>query len=131
MADVVRTLSALQTLFADNTTRAISEQDLRDFLVSALSAVPYRAVTTTDTATENDEFLACDATGGAFNETLPANATTRVGKRYTVKKTDVSANAVTVVGTIDGATNYSLAAQYDAVTVVNTGSTWLIESVVP
>lgn len=34
MADTQRSLSDLQTLFADNITRAISEQDLRDFLVS-------------------------------------------------------------------------------------------------
>jgi hypothetical protein len=35
MVDTVRTLSALQTLLADNTTADISPQDLRDFLVSA------------------------------------------------------------------------------------------------
>lgn len=35
MADTVRTLSALQTLLADNTSGDISAQDIRDFLVSA------------------------------------------------------------------------------------------------
>ena len=34
MADTPRTLDALQTLFADNASGLISEQDLRDFLVS-------------------------------------------------------------------------------------------------
>lgn len=34
MADTVRSLSALQTLLADNTSGDISPQDLRDFLVS-------------------------------------------------------------------------------------------------
>lgn len=34
MADVERSLAALQALFADNTAGDISEQDLRDFLVS-------------------------------------------------------------------------------------------------
>lgn len=34
MADTARTLAALQTLFADNTSGDISAQDLRDFLVS-------------------------------------------------------------------------------------------------
>lgn len=36
MADTVRILSALQTLLADNATREISPQDIRDFLVSAV-----------------------------------------------------------------------------------------------
>lgn len=35
MADTIRSISALQTLFADNTSGDISAQDLRDFLVSA------------------------------------------------------------------------------------------------
>lgn len=39
MADTERTLSALQTLLADNTSGAISAQDLRDFLVSAAPRV--------------------------------------------------------------------------------------------
>jgi hypothetical protein len=37
MVDTVRTLSALQTLLADNTAGDISAQDVRDFLVSAYS----------------------------------------------------------------------------------------------
>src|SRR3990167_284713 len=36
MADTIRQLAALQALLADNTSGAISPQDLRDFLVSAL-----------------------------------------------------------------------------------------------
>lgn len=35
MADTIRTLSALQTLLANNTAGDISAQDVRDFLVSA------------------------------------------------------------------------------------------------
>lgn len=34
--DIARSLSALQTLLADNTSQQISAQDIRDFLVSAL-----------------------------------------------------------------------------------------------
>lgn len=37
MADTVRLYSEILALFADNTTRDISEQDLRDFIVSAMS----------------------------------------------------------------------------------------------
>jgi len=36
MTDTARTLSALQTLLADNTAEAISPQDLRDMLVSVM-----------------------------------------------------------------------------------------------
>lgn len=37
MADTIREQSAILTLFADNASRAISEQDLRDFVKSAMS----------------------------------------------------------------------------------------------
>ncbi len=50
--------------------------------------------------------------------------------RYTIKKTDVSANAVTIDGngaeTIDGATTQSLPAQYDSMEVVTNGTEWFI-----
>jgi len=39
MADTVRTLAQLQTLLADNNSKDISEQDLRDFLVSVFMPV--------------------------------------------------------------------------------------------
>ena len=51
-------------------------------------------------------------------------------RRYTVKKTDSSANAVTIDGngaeTIDGATTQALAAQYDALEVVTDGVEWFV-----
>jgi len=40
-----------------------------------------------------EEYLFCDATGGAFSITLPAVS---AGLQYTIKKTDASANAVTI-----------------------------------
>lgn len=46
MVDTVRTLSALQTLLADNTAGDISAQDLRDFLVSAMLETTTATVTT-------------------------------------------------------------------------------------
>jgi hypothetical protein len=45
-----------------------------------------------------------------------------------IKKTDASANAVTVAGTIDGAVNYSLTAQNDYVCVVSDGSNYFVIS---
>lgn len=41
MSDTPRTQSALQALFADQTSRAITAQDLRDFLVSVLNIVDH------------------------------------------------------------------------------------------
>ena len=82
MTDTIRALSALQTLFADNTTRAISEQDLRDFLVSVLGVVPFIAKAADYGLTSDDYFVAVDESGGAVALTLPASASTRVGKVY-------------------------------------------------
>lgn len=128
MADTVRAYSAIQTLFANNTAQAISEQDLRDFVESVLGVVPYVAKTAAYTATESDEVIDVDATSAPVTITLPAVATTRLGKRYVIKKTDVSANAVTVDGasaeTIDGSASKNTTTRYAGFEVVNTGSEW-------
>lgn len=67
---------------------------------------------------------ACDATTAAFTATLPTTTTT--GIIFTIKKTDATANAVTVkagaAGTIDGANTYVLSTQYKYVTVVSTAT---------
>lgn len=67
--------------------------------------------------------LQVDATAGARTITLP---TPTGNRRRRILKTDSSANTVTVVGTINGATNYSLNLQYEFVTVEPTGAGWLI-----
>ena len=131
MADTIRTFSAIQALFADNTTRDITPQDLRDFVQSVMGDIPYVAKTANYTATENDEFISCDATGGVITITLPACASTRVGKRYVVKKIDAANNVVldgNASETIDGATTKTLSSQWAVMTIVNTGAAWLIEN---
>lgn len=71
-----------------------------------------------------DSVVECNASGGAFTATLPTPSSVNAGTHYWVKKVDSSGNAVTVGGTIDGATNYSLAAQYKFVHVaVNAAGT--------
>lgn len=72
MVDTIRSLSAIQTLLADNTIRAISEADLRDAIYSALGATPYVSKTTAYTLTEDDQVVTVDATAGAVTITLPA-----------------------------------------------------------
>lgn len=133
MTDTIRTLTALQTLLADNTARGISAQDLRDAIYSALGITPYVAKSANYTATENDQFIAVDATSAQVTITLPAAATTRVGKTYTIKKVDSSGNAASInpnaSETLDGsATTVDITTQYYAVTIINTGSSWLAVS---
>lgn len=76
--------------------------------------------------TTSTEYQMCNATTAAFTVTLPSITT--AGYRYTIKKVDATANAVTIAGTIDGATNYVLSAQYKYVTLVSTttSGTWFI-----
>jgi hypothetical protein len=87
--------------------------------------------TTTYTITTSDSIITADATSAAFAVTLPAANAVTAGRQFTVKKTDVSGNAVTVTragsDTIDGATTYALSAQYKFVILVSDGiSKWLI-----
>lgn len=67
-------------------------------------------------------FFKCDATSGAIALTLPS-AGLNEGRILIIKKTDVSANVVTVTragsDTIDGATSFPLATQYKFVTLIN------------
>lgn len=71
MVDTVRTLSELQTLFADNTTGAISPQDLRDFLVSVSPphGTMYRNVAAATTIVTPGTYVkaAGTTTAGALN----------------------------------------------------------------
>jgi len=81
------------------------------------------------TATTSDHVILCDASGGAFTITLPA-ASGVTGIIYHIKKTDSSANAVTVDGdaseTIDGATTQVINFQYDSMMIICDGSNWHI-----
>jgi hypothetical protein len=76
------------------------------------------------TMTGDDGTVRCDATSGAFTITLPA--ATNIGQIIFVRKTDASANAVTVAGagsdTIEGAASVSLANQYDRVALIADGT---------
>lgn len=68
--------------------------------------------------------------GGALTARLPpANAAKAIGRMVTIKKTDVSANAVTV--TVQGSAgpdqyNQPLSAQFQSITVVSDGGQWFV-----
>lgn len=70
--------------------------------------------------------------GGALTTRLPpANATEAIGRTVTIKKTDVSGNAVTVTeqgGSGPDQSSQTLSAQYDAITVVSNGANWFVLS---
>lgn len=84
----------------------------------------------TTVAGDEGDVILCDASGGAFTVTLLAAATAGDGSSIIIKKTDSSANAVTVDGngseTIDGSTTYSLATEDQSVYLVCDGSNWHI-----
>jgi len=127
MADTVRTLSALQALLPDNSARAISPQDERDFLVSALKRYN-RTVTTTPTAlTTNDRDVFADATAGAVTLTLPA-ASTCTNVEITVIKIDAGVNDVIIdadgAELINGGATLTLDAQWDCARLVCNGAAW-------
>jgi hypothetical protein len=98
-------------------------------LTTAGNRVAIVQVTAALTLNDKQEYVFGDASGGSFNVTLPT-ASGRDGQRYTIKKTDASANVVTVNTTssqsIDGNATYALSAQWKLVTVVSNGSNWLI-----
>lgn len=69
MPDTIRTLSALQTLLADNTSGAISPQDARDFLVTALHSMTRQTASVSGATTVNA------LSGGLVELTLTGNVT--------------------------------------------------------
>lgn len=83
------------------------------------------------TISEGDNTIMADATTAAFTITLP-KAALFGGRRFTIKKIDSSAHAVTIDGdgteTIDGAATVSLASQWAFRTVVSDGTAWFIIS---
>lgn len=82
-------------------------------------------VTATYSILKTDNTLTADATSASFTATLPS-ATVNAGKKFFIKKTDASANTVTLVGTIDGATNYVLSTQNKYVEVQSNGAAYII-----
>lgn len=83
---------------------------------------------------DQPELALCDATAAPQTVTLPRISGTIHGQRYTVKKIDASANAVTVVPEvaaelIDGAANSIITVRYTALTYVadrGTNLWWII-----
>jgi microcystin-dependent protein len=73
-----------------------------------------------------------DATGGAVTISLPSASDAGDGALLAVRKTDSSANAVTIspsgVDTINGSASHALSQQYARAYIVSNGSIWSIVS---
>jgi hypothetical protein len=112
-----------------NTTAARPEFYTGSFWAAAKLAIV--AKTANYTLTQDDDTVTGDTSGGAFTLTLPT-AVNRSGSEYTLKKTDSSANVLTIATTsaqtIDGASNAYLGYQNDSITLVSDGTNWRIAS---
>lgn len=93
-------------------------------LVSAVAAK-----TSNYTLVAADAIILAGASGGAFTATLPT-AVAATGRVYTVKKTDSSANTVTIATTssqtIDGLSTLVLTQQWEYAQVISDGSNWQV-----
>lgn len=112
-ADIAALQSQVETL---------AEGDPRVETLSGANGLDHR-ITTVDTAVQDsDSVIFADATGGAIQIDLPSLSE----RRFTVKKIDASANAVTVAGTIDGATDFVLSNPMQSVTIGGFQSGWWV-----
>lgn len=97
--------------------------------IGSSGAVDEITTNTTITLADATKILAVDATSGNITITLLAAATAGDGFEITVKKTDASANTVTIDGngaeTIEGETTLVLTEQWQAVTIRSDASNWL------
>lgn len=77
-----------------------------------------------------DKVILANAVAGGFIVTLPLVADCTDGTMFVIKKTDATANIVTVDGngaeTIDGALNYTLTVPNESIKVVSYGGNWYV-----
>lgn len=79
------------------------------------------------TADDGDYLILIDASAGTVPVSLPAN---RLGKQLVVKKTDASANVVTITPapgeTIDGAASLDITVQWQTFTLMGIAGGWAV-----
>lgn len=101
-------------------------------IVSGVGTVEYITVSKTLTTDGNDDasvFL-CDCTSGDLTFNLPVALDFGIGNQLTIKKTDSSANTVTIVPdgseTIHGDVSLILTSQWDSPRLLSDGANWYI-----
>ncbi len=108
-------MDAIDTLMRQGITIETKTSQTSNFNASASISIKY--------------LYPCNATGGAFTATIPVAATAGNGATVYIKKTDSSANAVTLArsssDTLDGSTTLSLTSEDDCLGLVSDGvSRW-------
>jgi hypothetical protein len=127
----ITTIQDSGSSFSDNDTSLMTSAAIADKITASGGggATPYTTITGDTTVTTSNEVVFANATSGAIDVTLYL-AASNGGKTLTVKKTDSSANAVSILRagseTIDGATSTTLYHQNEAVTLISDNSNWLI-----
>ena len=112
----------------DREWKRIAKQYL-DPLIARFRGAVSEPFTASGTLGSNTDLALVDATAGAVTITLPSAAQS-ANRTRTIKKTDASANAVTIEGagaeTIDGALNKSLTVQWESKTLLPVGGAWYL-----
>lgn len=107
MSDTQRTRTALQSLFADNTTGDISPQDLRDYLASTKLYAENRFVALVDGAVVNIDCSSgnhfhLDASGNRVIG-IPSNVSSRMSDKLVIRiKAITSDRTITMSGGTGG-----------------------------
>lgn len=92
----------------------------------AITQIVYNA-TVDVTAPLTADFFNCDATLASFTINLPS-AAGNSGKQFSFKKSDASANTITINGSIDTGTSRTLSIQNDWLMVVSNDAVWEVIS---
>lgn len=82
------------------------------------------SVSTTYQVMATDEYVLCNATGGAFTVTLPSPGGKNARQRVTIGRIDSSANAITVGGSVVGGSSVA-GGGIHANTYLSNGSNWI------
>lgn len=113
---------------SDNDTSLPTTAAVIDYVASTASSALKTVVTDTadETLVDGDDMCLADATAGNMTITLPGIDS---GRQVTVKKTDASANTVTITGAtgnIDGAANVILYSENESVTLICDATNWFV-----
>ena len=120
-----------------NAKTIVVQQPVNAIQVSLHNSTIQSVTATVDTVTKTADYtvttannvILCNAVGGPFTVTLPT-AVGYDGKHYTIKKIDISTNAVTVTGsgseTIDAETTQIIVRKNVSLTIVSDGTNWKI-----
>lgn len=93
------------------------------FEVNGSEGYTVTTVTGNTTLDATHRVVLCNNGGTAINITLPT-VSTCTGRTYTIKRMTTSTANVTIVGTIDGATNAILMNAGESVSLISNGSEW-------